>query len=919
MGRKLERQALVSSPASEVAMPKKGTDLSKEERNEKYGNARTKDEHVNPNHGHRGCTDCICMLIFVAYMLGSVYLAFISFSNGRLAKLYRGIDMYGNVCGMDLESQSGNKSVTNPRLDTRKKPLYYPFYAEFQHTGFFMTFGICVEECPYFPGRKMLFSSEKSQVPGKSGFEQYLANARTNTLWYEDPGETPPSSDLSKWAYSLMYGSNYNMNDTKIYYDYSNAKSAITSAIPFDFLGIQPIIAPRVLPENSTDYSAMDELFVNTGIAGLTPRAVGDWRYPCSQSAPDYAPEGNPPLSCRGFGQSWSCDSVRASARGESCIPDEDKCTPANQAQARRTCYGNFPLYDTVPYFKSYCFPNITKMANDPSMRSMYSAFKNATSGPAAALRRTMSDVVDSQAEIIWSCVICILLGFAWLRFIQCAAKCMVWCVLIGSVAMTLAMGYCIWSMGEGYKADGLAQSEYLPFTITGYVFLAFGILLLCFVVFKRQAIMVAIEIIEEASKAVRFLWVLPLYPIITCTFVVLFALYSFASVILLLACGELSFGETTGVRMISFDQTLEYMMWYQIFAFFWMNAFVVDFGKLVVAMAVAMWYFADNPQVLVDESGEFQGGKKAKKKKDAQVEQEAQGCFSKIYYCVFSCCCSPPAPRDIKEKTPRQLKWVYVDPADRPRCNKAEREQQIKEGLREDELVPEQGEPGTALPREPYATLQAVYVSARYHIGSIAFGSFILAVVHIIRAYLLYLETTATQYKDNRLIRALSCLIQCYLRCLEQCIEFINKNAYIQIGLFGKSFCASAYNGFTLVMRNIVMVATLDGITDALIFLGKIAITMASVLFCFIVLQPKVESGEIGSSYLQLIIVLCLAWFISGAFLATYDMATDTLMMCILEDKERFSGDDQRNYWCDELEALLDPDDPPDEVVQQA
>ena len=818
-------------------------------------------EQCNPNHGKRATQDCMCLLIFCTYMVGSVGLAYMSFSQGRLAKLYRGIDMYGNVCGMDQASQSQNITVTNPPLNTVKKPLYYPFYAEFQHTGFFMTFGLCVEECPNFPGRKMMFSSSKSQVMGKSGYEQYTSGARTNTLWYEDPGEAPPASNFSQAAYSLMYGSNYNVGDKKIHYDYNNAGAATKASFLFDFANKPPSNAPRDLPENTTDYSFADWAYVYSGLGDLTPRAVGDWRYPCAQTTPSYAPAGTPNMACRGYPQSWTCNKASALLRGETCVDEEDpttpeRCTSQEQAQARRTCYGNFPLYNTIAYYKSYCFPNITELAEKEEAKAMYAAFKNATTGGAAVLRRTMSDVVDSQQEIIGSCVVCILLGFVWLRFLQCMAKCMVWSVLIGSVLMMWAMGYVFYSMGSDIKADGGSLTDYQPYQITGYVFFGLGALLICFICFKRTAIMVAIEVIEEASKAVRFLWLLPFYPIITCAFVVLFALYSVASLILLLACGELTFGEQSGVRMMTFDDTMAKMMWYQVFAFFWMNAFVVDFGKLVVAMAVAMWYFADNPQV--------------------PTTEEKDG-------------------------------WKYLDPSLRPKCNKIERQRQKDDGIADDELIPEQGPPGSALPREPFATLQAVQISARYHIGSVAFGAFIIAVVRLVQAYLLWLEATSAQYKDNYVVKCLFCIIQCYLKCLESCVEFINKNAYIQIGLFGKNFCSSAYQGFTLVMRNIIMVGTLDGITDALIFVGKICITLMSTLFCHIMLLDKVESGEISTAYPALILVFLLCWFISGAFLATYDMATDTLLICILEDKERFSGPEARNYWCDELEAILD------------
>jgi hypothetical protein len=295
------------------------------------------------------------------------------------------------------------------------------------------------------------------------------------------------------------------------------------------------------------------------------------------------------------------------------------------------------------------------------------------------------------------------------------------------------------------------------------------------------------------------------------------------------------------------------------------MNAFAVDFGKLVVAMAVAMWYFADNPQ--------------------RKVEKD-----------------DPTASETDKEDG-----WAYVDPSERCLDQSEKRQEQIDGGMSADEAVPEKGPPGSALPTEPLATLMAVKRTARYHIGSIAFGAFIIAVVRLVRAYLLWVQATSQKYQENRIVKCLFCLVQCYMKCLEDCVEFINKNAYIQIGLFGKSFCRSAYNGFTLVMRNIILVGILDGICDALIFVGKICITILSTIICYLLLKPKWEADEITSMYLSLIITACMCWFISGAFLSTYDMATDTLLLCILEDKERFSGPESRNYWNDELEAILD------------
>lgn len=40
-------------------------------------------------------------------------------------------------------------------------------------------------------------------------------------------------------------------------------------------------------------------------------------------------------------------------------------------------------------------------------------------------------------------------------------------------------------------------------------------------------------------------------------------------------------------------------------------------------------------------------------------------------------------------------------------------------------------------------------------------------------------------------------------LDCLERFIKFISKNAYIQIAITGKNFCASAWNAFMLILKN--------------------------------------------------------------------------------------------------------------------
>lgn len=69
-----------------------------------------------------------------------------------------------------------------------------------------------------------------------------------------------------------------------------------------------------------------------------------------------------------------------------------------------------------------------------------------------------------------------------------------------------------------------------------------------------------------------------------------------------------------------------------------------------------------------------------------------------------------------------------------------------------------------------------------RYHLGSLAFGSLIIAIVQFIRFIFEYYRQFAlkNKLKDNRVIKALLCVTSYLLYCLEKCVKFISKNAYI-------------------------------------------------------------------------------------------------------------------------------------------
>lgn len=72
-------------------------------------------------------------------------------------------------------------------------------------------------------------------------------------------------------------------------------------------------------------------------------------------------------------------------------------------------------------------------------------------------------------------------------------------------------------------------------------------------------------------------------------------------------------------------------------------------------------------------------------------------------------------------------------------------------------------------------------YRAFRYHPGTMAFGSFLLAVVKMLQIIMNYVERQiASKGEMNKVKKAIINCLKCCLKCLERFIKFLNKNAYI-------------------------------------------------------------------------------------------------------------------------------------------
>uniref|UniRef100_A0A6M2DXS4 Choline transporter-like protein n=1 Tax=Xenopsylla cheopis TaxID=163159 RepID=A0A6M2DXS4_XENCH len=200
-----------------------------------------------------------------------------------------------------------------------------------------------------------------------------------------------------------------------------------------------------------------------------------------------------------------------------------------------------------------------------------------------------------------------------------------------------------------------------------------------------------------------------------------------------------------------------------------------------------------------------------------------------------------------------------------------------------------------------PYFTLTAGLARTfRYHLGTLAFGSLILAICRIIRVILEYIDQKLKKF-DNPCTRCLLCFLKCFFWCLENFIKFINKNAYIMCAIHGKNFCSSAKDSFALILRNCTKYIVVDKTTEFVFFMSKVLISAGMGALSYLYFGndwAQLNDDTLHYGYAPVILVVIGTFFITCVFFGVYDMAVDTLLLCFLEDSERNDGSPERPYY---------------------
>lgn len=125
------------------------------------------------------------------------------------------------------------------------------------------------------------------------------------------------------------------------------------------------------------------------------------------------------------------------------------------------------------------------------------------------------------------------------------------------------------------------------------------------------------------------------------------------------------------------------------------------------------------------------------------------------------------------------------------------------------------------------------------YHIGTIAIGAFILALlwaVQIVLAYV-YKKTKEKTGEDSTASKLAGCAM-CCVKCIERIAQFVSKHAYIETAMESIGYFRAASEGFQITMSNPIRFGVLNGLAELAMLFGNVLIAAATTAVGYFLLK---------------------------------------------------------------------------------
>lgn len=192
-------------------------------------------------------------------------------------------------------------------------------------------------------------------------------------------------------------------------------------------------------------------------------------------------------------------------------------------------------------------------------------------------------------------------------------------------------------------------------------------------------------------------------------------------------------------------------------------------------------------------------------------------------------------------------------------------------------------------------SVLGSIQHMTRYHLGTAAIGSLIIALFRVVRISFEFLKARLKSKRavQNCLLKVPLCIASCMLWFLERVLKFLNKHAYIQCAMFGTSFFTSARFAFKLIVRNLGRTAAVGVVGDLVVLVGKVLIAFVCSIASYYYMTHYMKN-QFNGFVMQTLLVAFVAFFTSTLFLGVLSGSADTLLQASIVEEEIHKSDEK-------------------------
>lgn len=160
---------------------------------------------------------------------------------------------------------------------------------------------------------------------------------------------------------------------------------------------------------------------------------------------------------------------------------------------------------------------------------------------------------------------------------------------------------------------------------------------------------------------------------------------------------------------------------------------------------------------------------------------------------------------------------------------------------------------------RQRGSGIKAFGRSMTYSLGSIAFGSLIVAILDLIRGLVSIIQSTQASEGDM-VGAAIACVAGCIIGCIQYLIEFFNKYALINVSLYGNSYITAAKETWRLMKDRGITALINDSLVNILWTFGSVVVGIICGIFAYVYIKqtdPSAFNSE--SSYYAVVLFFAI------------------------------------------------------------